>query len=88
MTRKNNSLKNDINTFVRDLTRVGSLSKSEARARLLKIIEEVKQNERERQYDLLMSCLPKNAENLSTLTPDQALQLIKCFIIKQPWNNE
>ena len=48
--------------------------------------EEVRRAEKERQYELLMSCLPKDAENLSTLTPDQALRLIKKFINKNPWD--
>ena len=52
----------------------------------IKAKEEALQEERERQYKLLMSCLPKDAENLSTLTPYQALRLIQCFLKKNPWN--
>jgi hypothetical protein len=42
--------------------------------------------ERERQFDLIMKCLPSDAENLSTLTPDQAMRLIRSFISNNPWN--
>jgi hypothetical protein len=49
--------------------------------------QELLQRERKRQYDLLMGCLPEDAENLSTLTDDQAGRLIRCFIKKNPWNN-
>ena len=47
---------------------------------------EIVEKEKERQYELLMSCLPKDAENLSTLTSDQAKRLINCFIKKNPWD--
>ena len=40
----------------------------------------------EKQYELLISCLPEDAENLSTITLNQAQRLIKCFIKKNPWN--
>lgn len=45
----------------------------------------VREEERERQYDLMMRSLPSDAENLSTLTPDQAYRLIKSFLEKKPW---
>ena len=57
---------------------------------LSKIISEAKEKQHkeiiEKQYELLISCLPEDAENLSTLTSDQAQRLIKCFIKKNPWN--
>jgi hypothetical protein len=45
-----------------------------------------RKEERERQFDLIMRSLPTDAENLSTLTPDQAIRLIRSFISKNPWN--
>ena len=53
---------------------------------LHEIIETHRKKEREMQYELLMSCLPEDAENLSTLTDDQAGRLVKCFLKKHPWN--
>jgi hypothetical protein len=46
----------------------------------------VREEEKERQWELMMECLPSNAENLSTLTPYQAYKLINCFLGKNPWN--
>ena len=59
----------------------GWLSKSARRE-----IEQAKKEEREWQYGLMMDSLPKDAENLSTLTESQALKLIQDFIRKHPWN--
>lgn len=33
-------------------------------------------------FNTLIESLPEDAENLSTLTPDQALQLLKTFMSK------
>jgi len=52
---------------------------------LSEAISQTEREEKERQYDMMMKCLPSDAENLSTLTPDQAFRLIKCFIKKNPW---
>jgi hypothetical protein len=49
-------------------------------------LKKAREEEKERQYDLIMESLPKDAENLSTLTPDQSLSLIKSFLNKKPWN--
>lgn len=43
------------------------------------------EKESDRIYNLTMSCLPKDAENLSTLTDDQAGRLMRCFLKKNPW---
>ena len=51
-----------------------------------KALSQAKAKERERQYELLMSCLPEDAENLSTLTDNQAKRLIDCFLKKSPWD--
>jgi len=37
-------------------------------------------------WKLMMDCLPKDAENLSSLTDDQAGRLMRCFLAKNPWN--
>jgi hypothetical protein len=54
------------------------------------LCEKFAKQEREKilnsQWEMMMECLPKDAENLSTLIPDQALRLMKCFIAKQPWD--
>ena len=54
------------------------------RQRLLYMM--IRAEERERQFNMLMSCLPKDAENLATLTPEQALKLITKFISLRPWS--
>jgi len=60
--------------------------KEEVLQSILKALSQAQKEEQERQYNLLMSCLPKDAENLSTLTNDQAKRLIDCFIKKNPWS--
>ena len=50
------------------------------REALQKELTTARREERERQWKLMMECLPSDAENLSLLTPDQAQRLIKCFI--------
>jgi len=49
-------------------------------------LQKAREEERERQYCLMMESIPSDAENLSTLTLDQAFRLIKSFISKKPWN--
>ena len=56
--------------------------KSFFRQKFRQIIED----ERERNWELMMDCLPKDAENLSTLTDDQAGRLIREFLKKKPWD--
>jgi hypothetical protein len=50
------------------------------------LLDEQKEEILEHQYDMMMKCLPSDAENLSTLTPDQAFRLMRCFIKSNPWN--
>lgn len=70
----------EVNAEMRETLKQIVLAKiSEAR-------EEGRREEKERQYSLLMDCLPKDAENLSSLTPDQAKRLIDSFLKKNPWN--
>jgi len=49
-------------------------------------LQKAREEERDRQFGLMMESIPSDAENLSTLTLDQAFRLIKSFISKKPWN--
>uniref|UniRef100_A0A6H1ZFW0 Uncharacterized protein n=1 Tax=viral metagenome TaxID=1070528 RepID=A0A6H1ZFW0_9ZZZZ len=64
----------------------GDASKTQESEIIICQLKEAEAKERKRQYELLMSCLPEDAENLSTLTDDQAKRLIDCFLKKSPWD--
>jgi len=44
--------------------------------------KKIKEIEIDTLWDMFFRCFPPDMENLSTITPDQAYRLLKCFIHK------
>jgi len=58
-------MEESIATFIRDITKLGSIPKSEARRRINEIIEKARQEERDRIIKVILSMteIPKGARN-------------------------
>lgn len=50
-------------------------------------VKHIIEQEKEECFDTLMSCIPKTAENISTITPEDARKMLQDFVNKY-WENQ